>query len=212
MTLGVWSAVLLGTYFSGRVASFLHPSFRPGVLWAGVGLAALALLFASRPTPPECCSDETCTHPLSRTKAGRWTTFLILVLPVSVAAWLSPEQFSRQAFEQRAEVTDASSLGERQRKLLTGAQPQNAPAEQSPAPALSPATATQSDAAPGTPPPSATTAAPASTAADAEAIPEYLQKTPEGYIVAEVLDLLYAARSEEHTSELQSQRNTLMIS
>jgi uncharacterized repeat protein (TIGR03943 family) len=197
LTLGVWSAVLLGTYFTGRVASFLHPSFRPGVLWAGVGLAALALLFASRPTPPECCSDETCTHPLSRTKAGRWTTFLILVLPVSVAAWLSPEQFSRQAFEQRAEVTDASSLGERQRKLLTGAQPQNAPAEQSPAQGLSPATATQEDSSPSTPPPSATTAAPASTAANAEAIPEYLQKTPEGYIVAEVLDLLYAVQDSQ---------------
>jgi uncharacterized repeat protein (TIGR03943 family) len=197
LTLGVWSAVLLGTYFTGRVASFLHPSFRPGVLWAGVGLAALALLFASRPPPPECCSDETCTHPLSRTKAGRWTTFLILVLPVSVAAWLSPEQFSRQAFEQRAEVTDASSLGERQRKLLTGAQTQNAPAEQSPAPVLSSATATQEDSSTSAHPPSATNAAPASTAANAEAIPEYLQKTPEGYIVAEVLDLLYAVQDSQ---------------
>ena len=190
LTLGIWSTVLLGTYFTGRVASFLHPSFRPGVLWAGVGLAALALLFASRPTPPECCADETCTHPLSRTKGGRWTTFLVLVLPVSVAAWLSPEQFSKQAFEQRAEVTDASSLGERQRKVQTNAQPQISRTEQSPAP---PTTAALKEGDPSLAEPPV--AAPA--AAGAEAIPEFLQKTPEGYIVAEVLDLLYAVQDSQ---------------
>ena len=196
LTLGIWSTVLLGTYFTGRVASFLHPSFRPGVLWAGVGLAALALLFASRPTPPECCSDATCTHPLSRTKAGRWTTFLVLVLPVSVAAWLSPEQFSRQAFEQRAEVTDASSLGQRQSKARPVAQPTASLKELSPAQPATPLPA----GAPTEGTPSATAsvgAAPASAAAGGEAIPEYLQKTPEGYIVAEVLDLLYAVQDSQ---------------
>jgi hypothetical protein len=195
MTLGIWSAVLLGTYFTGRVAAFLHPSFRPGVLWAGVGLAALALLFASRPTPPECCSDETCTHPLSRTKAGRWTTFLVLVLPVSVAAWLSPEQFSRQAFEQRTEVTDARSLGERQRKLQTTEPPQNSLAELTPAPATTVPTA--ESAALSTPPPPSTNADTATAATAADSIPEYLQKTSEGYIVAEVLDLLYAVQDSQ---------------
>jgi uncharacterized repeat protein (TIGR03943 family) len=193
LTLGIWSSVLLGTYFTGRVTSFLHPSFRPGVLWAGIGLAALALLFASRPTPPECCSDETCTHPLSRTKAGRWSTFLVLVLPVSVAAWLSPEQFSKQAFEQRAEVTDASSLGIRQRVLQSPVQspvsgPEPAPAQPLPAGAA-PKQGEPLVAAPAV----ASNSAPAGT----EAIPEYLQKTPEGYIVAEVLDLLYAVQDSQ---------------
>jgi uncharacterized repeat protein (TIGR03943 family) len=197
VTLAVWSSVLLGTYFTGRVASFLHPSFRPGVLWAGVGLAGLALLFASRPTPPECCSDETCTHPLSRTPARRWATFLVMVLPVSVAAWLSPEQFSRQAFEQRAEVTDASALGARQPKQRlnapppAAAQPPAASAAQIPASASSETTASDKTlpAAPGTANPPA--------AGATEAIPEYLQKTAEGYILAEVLDLLYAIQDSQ---------------
>lgn len=198
LTLGIWSTVLLGTYFTGRVASFLHPSFRPGVLWAGVGLAALALLFASRPTPPECCADETCTHPLSRTKAGRWTTFLVLVLPVSVAAWLSPEQFSRQAFEQRAEVTDASSLGLRQRTVPSAAQSPTPSTGTStgevPTPAQLPAEAAAKTGDPsGTAPTLAADASPSG----AETIPEYLQKTPEGYIVAEVLDLLYAVQDSQ---------------
>jgi len=189
LTLGIWSSVLLGTYFTGRVASFLHPSFRPGVLWAGIGLAALALLFASRPTPPECCADETCTHPLSRTKVGRWSTFLVLVLPVSVAAWLSPEQFSKQAFEQRAEVTDASSLGTRQRTAQT-----TAPApEEAPAPPLNPAAAPKQ----GELSVAAPTVAPSAAPTGTEAIPEYLQKTAEGYIVAEVLDLLYAVQDSQ---------------
>ena len=192
LTLGIWSIVLLGTYFTGRVASFLHPSFRPGVLWAGIGLAALALLFASRPTPPECCADETCTHPLSRTKAGRWTTFLVLVLPVTVAAWLSPEQFSKQAFEQRPEVTDASSLGLRQRTVGSTAQSPASPTEETPAPLLAEASAKAGDPL-GAAPTVAANVAPAG----AEGIPEYLQKTPEGYIVAEVLDLLYAVQDSQ---------------
>ena len=182
----------MGTYFTGRVASFLNPSFRPGVLWAGVGLAALALLFASRPTPSECCADETCTHPLSRTKAGRWTTFLVLVLPVTVAAWLSPDQFSKQAFEQRAEVTDASSLGLRQRVVPPNTQSPVSPTEGA-ATTFPAGTATKEGGASGAAPTVATNAAPAS----AEAIPEYLQKTPEGYIVAEVLDLLYAVQDSQ---------------
>ena len=192
LTLGIWSTVLLGTYFTGRVASFLHPSFRPGVLWAGIGLAALALLFASRPTPPECCADETCTHPLSRTKAGRWATFLVLVLPVSVAAWLSPAQFSKQAFEQRAEVTDASSLGLRQRTVPAAEQSPAASGGQASAPLPSEAATKASD------PLGAAPTVPANVSpAGAEAIPEYLQKTPEGYIVAEVLDLLYAVQDSQ---------------
>lgn len=193
VTLAVWSSVLLGTYFTGRVASFLHPSFRPGVLWAGVGLAGLALLFASRPTPPECCSDETCMHPLSRSPAGRWTTFLIMVLPVSVAAWLSPEQFSRQAFEQRAEVTDASALGERQPKQRLNVQ--NAAANSVPDAAPRPPGTAVSDQTAVAPGGSGAAIPPAAVAS--EAIPEYLQKTAEGYIVAEVLDLLYAIQDSQ---------------
>jgi hypothetical protein len=199
LTLAVWSTVLLGTYFTGRVAAFLHPSFRPGVLWAGVGLAGLALLFASRPTPPECCSDEACTHPLSRTQAGRWTTFLVMVLPVSVAAWLSPEQFSRQAFEQRAEVTDASALGERQSKRTTS-QVASTSAQQTavPAPETVPSIATSAESTTGSK--QQTTPATGATPPNiegADAIPEYLQKTAEGHILAEVLDLLYAVQDSQ---------------
>jgi hypothetical protein len=65
LSLGVWSAILLASHLTGRAAKFLHPAFRPGVLAAGLLLALLALLIASRETPPECCADATCTRPLA---------------------------------------------------------------------------------------------------------------------------------------------------
>jgi len=215
LTLAVWSAVLLGTYFTGRLSAFLHPSFRPGVVVAGAALALLALFIGSRPTPLDCCADDNCTHPLARSQAGRWITFLILVLPVSVAAWLSPEQFSKQAFEQRGIVTDATGLGERRAKKG------EAPAEAIKAPDSAPKVDTkqtsdaaalpkdtsakepQSATAPTTPDAAAASgaaAAPPGTQAQpaaGEAIPEYLQKTAEGYVIVEVLDLLYSVQDSQ---------------
>ncbi|MCX8512385.1 MAG: DUF1980 domain-containing protein, partial [Chthoniobacteraceae bacterium] len=207
MTLAVWSAVLLGTYFTGRLTAFLHPSFRPGVMIAGFVLAAIALLIASKPVPPDCCADATCTHPLSRSKSGRWLSFLILVLPVSIAAWLSPEHFSKQAFEQRGVITDATGLGERQ-------QPRATPLASKPATPLASSTTDSTPAAPvlnqgaapvsPSPVVSATPAEPvpaatndSSTTTGEAAIPEYLQKTPEGFVIVEVLDMLYAVQDSQ---------------
>jgi len=207
MTLAVWSAVLLGTYFTGRLTAFLHPSFRPGVMIAGFVLAAIALLIASKPVPPECCADATCTHPLSRSKSGRWLSFLILVLPVSIAAWLSPEHFSKQAFEQRGVVTDATGLGVRQPPKATPlANKPATPLESSTTNASPTAPVLKQDAAPVSPPPvvSAPPAEPlaaattnSSTTTGESAIPEYLQKTPEGFVIVEVLDMLYAVQDSQ---------------
>lgn len=177
-TLAVWSTVLLATYGTGRVNAFLHPNFRPGVLIAGIVLAALALLIASRPTPPECCVDATCTHPLSRSRSGRWFTFLILILPVSIAAWLSPENFSKKLIENRGIATDITALI-----------PQREPtAPQAPASPTAPSDPTAT--APATNAPSTLPAE----SSDKPAPADYLIRTPEGYIVTELLDLLYSVQ------------------
>ncbi len=208
LTLAIWSAVLLGTYFTGRLSAFLHPSFRPGVLLAGGALALMALFIASRATPLDCCADDNCTHPLARSKGGRWITFLILVLPVSVAAWLSPEQFSKQAFEQRGIVTDATGLGERRTKSV------DAPTEalkaadtaatvdtkqtREDSPVSKSTSAKETPASAATEPPAATALPVTQTQpTSGEAIPEYLQKTPEGYVIVEVLDLLYSVQDSQ---------------
>jgi hypothetical protein len=145
-------------------------------------------------------------------------TFLVLVLPVSVAAWLSPEHFSKQAFEQRGIATDATGLGERRpsparpentAKVETSqaaaapaapvseASPaQNAPDQATSKVSLEPTATNPSGAQPVPAPAPAAANAPATSGTDAP-IPEYLQKTPEGYIVTEVLDLLYAVQDSQ---------------
>lgn len=211
-SLAVWSAVLLGTFLSGRVNAFLHPSFRPGVAIAGYALAALALFIASRETPPDCCADATCTHPLARSKGGRWMTFLILVIPASIAAWLSPENFSKQAFEQRGIVTDVESLGVRRVPTTEDTATLRSTTPPSEAvPASSEKQSASTLAAPATPSVSTLPAAsspsvtsddqnkstPSPTLEGNENLPDYLQKTPEGYVVVEVLDLLYAVQDSQ---------------
>ena len=210
LSLGVWSAILLASHLTGRAAKFLHPAFRPGVLAAGLLLALLALLIASRETPPECCADATCTHPLSRSRLGRWLTFGILVLPASFAAWLSPDTFSRQAFEQRGITMDATGLGDRRPVAAASQQPSEGNTKQDIAdrpakPATATVTADKSAEADGA---GAKAIAPATNATNAtadnaaksettDAVPDYLQRTKEGYIITEVLDLLYSVQDSQ---------------
>ena len=81
VTLLAWSSVLLAFYFTGRVASFLHPTFRPCVLLAGLVMLAMGCCFLFLPGVASCCDDERCGHPLGRRKTGRILTFLILLAP-----------------------------------------------------------------------------------------------------------------------------------
>ena len=170
-TLAAWSSVLLYFYFSGRITAFLIPTFRPYVLIAGVVLGAMAALFLFQSADAECCSAAECGHPLSRLAAGKVLTFLILLLPISVSAFFSPDSFGKAAIENRGIITDASALG---------APPTREAIRQ---PVESPL------------PTNTESAAPAAPAAKTEPSPgDYLQRTPEGHIMAEVLDLLYAAQ------------------
>ena len=170
-TLAAWSSVLLYFYFSGRITAFLIPTFRPYVLIAGVVLGAMAALFLFQSADAECCTAGECGHPLSRLAAGKVLTFLILLLPISVSAFFSPDSFGKAAIENRGIITDASALGAAPTREAIS-QPVESPLP----------TKTES-------------AAPAAPAAKTEPSPgDYLQRTPEGHIMAEVLDLLYAAQ------------------
>ena len=171
-TLAAWSSVLLYFYFSGRITSFLIPTFRPYVLIAGVVLGAMAALFLFQSADAECCKDAECGHPMSRMAAGKVLTFLILLLPISVSAFFSPDSFGKAAIENRGIITDASALG-----LAPTREAVSQPVE-SPLPSN-----------PDSTPPAPTAGQPTEPSPG-----DYLQRTPEGHIVAEVLDLLYAAQ------------------
>jgi uncharacterized repeat protein (TIGR03943 family) len=193
-TLAAWSAILLHFYLSGRIASFLHPMFRPWVLVAGIVLAAMAALFLFAGGDAACCTAAECGHPLSRLSSGKVLTFLILLLPISVAALFSPDAFGKTAIQNRGIITDASALGlaptrEAVSKPVDLPLPTNTDANTPPAPAL----------------------APSPVPAPAEPSPgDYLQRTPEGHIVAEVLDLLYAAQDTTLRRDFESKSVVLV--
>jgi uncharacterized repeat protein (TIGR03943 family) len=181
--------VLLYFYFSGRIQAFLHPTFRPYVLGAGLAMAAMTLVFLFFPADANCCSSAECGHGLSRLAAGKILTFLILLLPLSAAAMFSPDGFGKNAMLNRGVKMDA-----------TGLRPSSAIRNVPPAAPDLPLPSNDNPSASASAPPAASAATPSSAVPAAANAPQppppqdYLQRTPDGRIVAEVLDLLYAAQ------------------
>jgi uncharacterized repeat protein (TIGR03943 family) len=185
-TLATWSAILLAFCLSGRMRAFLTPEFRIGAMAAGIVMGLMALVFLLFPADANCCSAAECGHSFSRRATGKIITFLILLLPITTAAMFSPEGYSGNVVKNRVAITDASQLGAAPR--TTGLKP-----VEMPLPTNNPNNAPAPETTQSTPPaPGAQPTAPA--AAQPPAPQDYLQRTPDGRIVAEVLDLLYAAQ------------------
>jgi uncharacterized repeat protein (TIGR03943 family) len=180
VTLAAWSAILIGIHVTGRVREFLAPEFRPGVLVAGLAMAGMALVFLLFPADTSCCSSANCGHALSRRSFGKVLTFLILLLPITAAAMFSTDSFSGNVIKNRGVITDASALAGRAR---------TAPP---PPPTLDLPTNNP------TPPAGDAPATPADAPAD------YLQRTPDGAIIVEVLDLLYAAQDNSLRADFEN--------
>ncbi len=192
-TLAVWSAVLISMFLSGRVRDLLAPEFRLAVMIAGVVMGLMALVFLLFPADASCCSSAECGHSLSRLATGKILTFLILLVPISAAAMFSPEGFSSNLVKNRGIITDIT-------QLRGASRPSGAPRPvELPLPTRDPAQPVAPDAqAPGTtassPPPPAGVPEVQSNVTQPAPPEDYLTRTPEGRIVAEVLDLLYAAQ------------------
>jgi len=178
-TLATWSAILLTFCASGRMRGFLTPEFRIGAVAAGLAMGVMAVVFLLFPADANCCSAAECGHAFFRRSTGKIITFLILILPITTAAMFSPSGFSGDVVKNRMAITDASQLGLAPRTAasfkpvdmpLPTKDPNNTPAQTASQPA---------QAQPSTQPP---------------APQDYLQRTPDGRIIAEVLDLLYAAQ------------------
>ena len=187
-TLAAWSSVLLYFYFTGRIQAFLHPTFRPYVVIAGFVMAAMALVFLLFPADADCCSSAECGHGLSRYATGKILTFLILLVPVTAAAMFSPDGFGLSAMLNRGIIDDA-----------TGLRPSSAVKD---APLTAPDLPLPTNS--NTPP------APAPAASQPPAAPDYLTRTPDGRIVAEVLDLLYAAQDNALRKDFENKAVVLV--
>jgi len=143
----------------------------------------MALIFALFPADADCCSASECGHGLSRLTLGKILTFLILLLPVSAAAMFSADGFGKNAMLNRGIATDASSL---------------------------PPQPTGPRTAPDLTLPTNGTPAPASAGPQPPVPQDYLLRTPDGRIIAEVLDLLYAAQDNALRADFENKAVVLI--
>jgi uncharacterized repeat protein (TIGR03943 family) len=123
LTLLEWGGILIYFYFSGRIAAFLHPMFRPLVLVTGVLLLITAICVA-------VFREEECTHEHGhegaehghdedshqhshshgRLSFGGFLAFLILLLPLALAAKISPDSYGANLIKNRGLVEDIRSI------------------------------------------------------------------------------------------------------
>ncbi len=188
-TLAAWSAIILVFTFDGRVKTALAGEFRTYALIAGVLLALGALVFLlQKKADASCCSDSACGHGLSRFGAGKLLTFLVLAVPMLLAFKADPEALKKVLAENRKELSGDSAL-------VTASFEKRQQAAQLPPPL-----------------PAATDpAAPAIPGKIAEKNPtDWLVRTPEGNIVTEVLDLLYAAQDNVLRQDFEGKRVELV--
>lgn len=178
-TLGCWSAILLGYYFSGRIAAFLHPTFRPFVLAAGCVMLGLAACFLFLPGVAGCCGEDQCGHPLGRRNAGRVLTFAVLLVPIGLAAMVSPNQFGAATFANRGVITDAAALA-----VKTPRPPGGTSFSEPPLPAKD-----------GSAPPQTEQSAAAS---------DLMPRSREGNVQVAVIDLLYAAQDSSLRADFEN--------
>jgi uncharacterized repeat protein (TIGR03943 family) len=189
LTLATWSAILLTMFLTGRVKDLLAPEFRPGVAIAGVVMGLMALAFLLLPVDAGCCSSVECSHSVSRRATGKILTFLILLLPISAAAVFSPEGFSANLVKNRGVITDVTQLGAVPRVSTAPIEPPLPTNDPSATPqAVTPTPGQPAEMAPG----------------------DYLQRTADGTIIAEVLDLLYAAQDTTLRKDFENKRIELI--
>ena len=189
-TLLLWGGTLFYFWSSGRIASYLHPQFHPYVLVAGTGLLVLAGLWwwASRESDAGChdCGGhhDHGDGPRSRLSAGAALAFLVLLLPLSAAAFISPSQFGEAMVMNRGIVTDISQLPS---AGMPGGNWDDAPAWDEKIDAVDATWDQNQD----------------------EGV-EYFTRGPDGSIQVETLDLLFAAQEPGLRGEFENQRVSIV--
>jgi uncharacterized repeat protein (TIGR03943 family) len=108
----VWGSVLCYFYFSGRMESYLHPTFYGFVLASGIVLVVLGLLAFFFSDSEFCaCDDPDCPDPVAGGPAIRaLLVWSILVIPLLWSATASPGQFGATAIFNRGLVESLDQL------------------------------------------------------------------------------------------------------
>ena len=107
----IWGVMLAYFYLSGRVASYLHPSFHVLTGISGIILLLLAVGLLFLPGVHEPCCEPNCDHvhgpqrPLRSILAG-----FVLLVPLLVAATVSPDQFGAAIVANRGFIEKINDL------------------------------------------------------------------------------------------------------
>jgi uncharacterized repeat protein (TIGR03943 family) len=124
LTLLEWGGILTYFYYSGRIAAFLHPLFRPLVLATGILLLITAVCVAifhesecsheshDHDHEGEVAEHEQDQHAHSHEELsfGRFLAFFILLVPLALATKISPDSYGANLVNTRGLVEDVRSL------------------------------------------------------------------------------------------------------
>lgn len=109
--LAVWGVTLTLFYFSGRVVSYLHPAFHILTGISGIVLLLLAAGVLFLPSEEDDCCEGGCADPHADQKPVRraLSTF-VLIVPLLVAAVVSPDQFGEAIVKNRGYIETITDL------------------------------------------------------------------------------------------------------
>jgi uncharacterized membrane protein YcgQ (UPF0703/DUF1980 family) len=116
LTLLEWGGILTYFYFSGRLTAFLHPMFRPLVLVTGILLlitaACVAIFREEESEHGHEDSEDQHEHSHSHDKLsfGGFLAFVVLLLPLALAAKISPDSYGANLIKNRGLVEDIRSI------------------------------------------------------------------------------------------------------
>lgn len=154
-------------YFTGRIDSYLAPSFRVYVAIAAAVLVLLAVVMLLMPGSVRSEDLSGCANSLARSVPGHVFAAVVLVVPLLVAFSYSPSEFGVTTILNRGFADVSGSLPGR---AMTVPEPLLPGEEASDFPGAAFADTAASD------------------------VSEYLARNAEGQIIAELIDLLYAAQ------------------
>jgi uncharacterized repeat protein (TIGR03943 family) len=219
LTLVLWGGAIFIYSFDGRVKEVLAEEFRTYAVVASVLLLLGALILAVSRVDASCCADAACGHGLSRSRLGRLATFAIILLPIGLAPFGSQAALNAVLAKNRTMTDDASliagKLKDEQAKRMAARTSQPADSVKLPGPVAPPPPlplpSKDGPAVVETSPPGQRADPSHPAAANEQSYSEYLQKTPDGNIMAEVLDLLYAAQDQVLRRDFEGKKIQMIV-
>lgn len=230
-TLALWGGVILYYWAIGRLQTLLEGEFQVYAIIAAPLLIIGAVVLAFSKLDASCCAGAACSHALGRNKTGRLLTFAIILLPIGLQPLASKAALEAVRAKNATAISDTSSLSQKQKdemqrrlanrpadpatsgdNLITPGKvstppPLPLPAKEGEQPPAGGTAQTPS----GSQPPAPADSQKHPAAAEQQSFSEYLQRTPEGHIIAEVLDLLYAAQDPVLRNDFEAKKIQLIV-